>query len=322
MNAITPTGNESEIVAAVFEFHGLSIPFVVIDGEVLIRVRDLGRALEYSGDGDGLRKTIRSSWGRKLREGVELRLMTGEQARKVEAALSTSDSRPNVTRFGGRTLMVTDSGMYMILGMSRQEKATEFQRWVTGTVIPNIAKTGRHEEPSLIAMNKEPAQIASADLDPRATHLMAVAQFGQRCGVLTPEDLRHLILESARMVTPEAVIEAVALPMSDGRYTPRQIAPEVGVSATSVGKAITRIEDRGVEMRGRGLHEYGFSYREERAGSKTQEWTHGFNREGARLILEELNAHIPKSAALRRDIPDGIDVEAKLDRMYPATAHA
>lgn len=53
---------------------------------------------------------------------------------------------------GGRQIMsmVTESGLYHLIFMSRKKQAQAFRKWVTSEVLPALRRMGRYELPNLI----------------------------------------------------------------------------------------------------------------------------------------------------------------------------
>jgi anti-repressor protein len=48
------------------------------------------------------------------------------------------------------TLYITESGVYGLIFASKLPAAKEFKRWITGTVIPSIRRTGQYQNKELI----------------------------------------------------------------------------------------------------------------------------------------------------------------------------
>lgn len=57
--------------------------------------------------------------------------------------------------------IISESGMYAAIFKSRREEAERFRKWVTGTVLPSIRKTGRFE-----LEGYDPPPMVPADYDP------------------------------------------------------------------------------------------------------------------------------------------------------------
>ena len=63
---------------------------------------------------------------------------------------------------GGRSpIVISESGLYRLVLRSDKPQAKPFQKWVTGTVLPSIRKTGSYAAPS-IAAGVSVAQVEAA----------------------------------------------------------------------------------------------------------------------------------------------------------------
>ena len=81
----------------------------------------------------------------------------------TSSAISTLDSDEKgiekVDTRGGkqRVLYVTESGLYSLIMRSNKPKAKEFRRWVTGTVLPSIRRSGAYvSSPAVENMLNDP----------------------------------------------------------------------------------------------------------------------------------------------------------------------
>ena len=127
------------------------------------------------------------------------------------------------------TLVVRETGLYMLIGQSRKPEARAFQRWVYGTVLPSIRKTGGYgtgmTESDFFADPDRVARIAVAwaASEREAKRLAAQAQ------QLTEEN-HALALASEKkdnmIASRDQVIEATCSALSKvqpfGRVTCRQ----------------------------------------------------------------------------------------------------
>lgn len=72
------------------------------------------------------------------------------QPSKVKERLNAKgvNSIPTLTSGGKQTLLyINESNLYKAIFQSRKEEAERFTEWVTGTVLPQIRKTGSYEKP-------------------------------------------------------------------------------------------------------------------------------------------------------------------------------
>lgn len=110
-----------------FEFHGQPVRFMMIDGEPHPVLADLCRVLELTNPS-----------------------MVAQ--RIDQAALSHADIRS-----GGqmrRVAVVNESGMYEVIFRSDKPEAVEFRRFVTGTVLPQIRKTGQYAMAAVVPLTR------------------------------------------------------------------------------------------------------------------------------------------------------------------------
>lgn len=118
----------------IYEFEEQAVRVVMIAGDPWFVASDLAKALGY-------------------REARDMTRGLHEDERGVHI----------VDTPGGPQEMniISESGMYAAIFKSRREEAERFRKWVTGTVLPSIRKTGRFEFDGFT-----PPPLAPADLDP------------------------------------------------------------------------------------------------------------------------------------------------------------
>src|SRR5271165_2430920 len=59
-------------------------------------------------------------------------------------------------------LTVSESGLYALIFTSRKPEAKRFRKWVTGTVLPEIRKTGSYQAPAATSASRAMRSITSA----------------------------------------------------------------------------------------------------------------------------------------------------------------
>lgn len=111
----TTMSNAGSIVP--FEFHGQQVRFVIIDGEPWPVLADLCRVLDLSNPSMVAQRIDPSALS-------QADIRSGGQMRKVA--------------------IVNESGMYEVIFRSDKPEAVEFRRFVTGTILPEIRKTGSY----------------------------------------------------------------------------------------------------------------------------------------------------------------------------------
>lgn len=115
----------------VFAFKGREVRTVLVDGEPQFVLADVCRALEIANPSDTATRLDGDALG--------------------TAEVIDSMGRPQQAR------TVTEQGLYDVVFLSRKPEAREFQRWVTGEVLPSIRRTGSYGV-------VQPAELTRSDL--------------------------------------------------------------------------------------------------------------------------------------------------------------
>lgn len=97
-------------------------------GELLFCANDVTNALGYSNGRDAISRHV------DIRDVVkhDMGVVTGKKADGTDAYQTVN------------TTFINESGVYSLIFSSKQERAKEFKRWVTGEVLPSIRKTGQY----------------------------------------------------------------------------------------------------------------------------------------------------------------------------------
>ncbi len=81
-------------------------------------------------------------------EGIEYHVFRDEALKKLKELLKTSDSSLkefyNSIKFASHLVILTESGLYTMMILSRKQGAIQFRRWVTGVVLPSIREKGSY----------------------------------------------------------------------------------------------------------------------------------------------------------------------------------
>lgn len=111
------------------EFHYSNLPVrtKIIEGDIHFLAADICRVLELSNPS-----------------------MTVKVLDQDEYTLSTAEGR---SRNSIPVNFVNESGLYHLIFQSRKPEAKNFRKWVTGTVLPEIRKTGSYQGASQIFGN-------------------------------------------------------------------------------------------------------------------------------------------------------------------------
>lgn len=112
----TTNGNSTKMtVFNSSEFGNVSV--IMIDGEPWMVGKDVAEALGYSNPRDALSKHV------------------DDEDKNTVAFCDGNRGNPNMT-------IINESGLYSLAFSSKLPTAKKFRRWVTGTVLPTIRKTG------------------------------------------------------------------------------------------------------------------------------------------------------------------------------------
>lgn len=144
---------------------------------------------------------------------------------------STLAIREGTSLKGGNPNMniINESGLYCLILRSNMPKAKEFRKWVTGTVLPQVMRTGLPEARS----EYEPTQYQIDQLNfERAKflqHMLEAPAFP-----LTDESKAVIQHEAFKMLTGRECL--TMLPeLSEQWYSAEDIGRKIGISACKVG---------------------------------------------------------------------------------------
>jgi prophage antirepressor-like protein len=126
-------GRAHEVRVFTFDAHGLKfdVRAIVIDGDPWFIAMDVSAVLGYS---DAFKMTAR--------------LDEDEKSNRQIGGLGSPT--------GGRGVsVISESGLYVAIVGSKKPDAKPFRRWVTGTVLPSLRKTGAYLPDGYIAVSRE-----------------------------------------------------------------------------------------------------------------------------------------------------------------------
>ena len=134
----------------VFQYAGVAVRTVTIDGEPWFVLADLCAVLDIANP-----------------RNVAARLY--DEMKGVHS-MDTLGGRQNVT-------VVNESGMYEVVIRSDKPEAAAFRRWITGTVLPTIRKTGSYGAPAVPDLTTPEGVLALAEqFTATARELVAVTE--------------------------------------------------------------------------------------------------------------------------------------------------
>lgn len=103
---------------AVFNFESSEVRTIVIDGDVWFVAKDICDAMDIVN--------------------VSQAVSSLDDDERLIYTLDISGQNRD-------TLLISESGMYSVVLVSRKPQAKEFKKWITSAVIPSIRKTGKYE---------------------------------------------------------------------------------------------------------------------------------------------------------------------------------
>lgn len=162
MNELSSSNSNSDGNAPqIFDFEGAPVRVVLIDGEPWWVLRDVCGTLSLS------------------------------EPHRVADRLDEDDrTTSTVIDAVGRaqtTTLINESGLYSVILTSRKPEAKKFKKWVTGTVLPSIRKTGSYSVAQRELTRKEILQMAlesetrCEELERQIEDLSPKARFYDRC---------------------------------------------------------------------------------------------------------------------------------------------
>ena len=82
---------------------------------------------------------------------------TADAVKTLEEDESSTIANPDGRNGGGKTLIISESGLYALIFKSRKPQAREFRRWVTSEVLPQIRRTGSYNTaPAPVRLSRYP----------------------------------------------------------------------------------------------------------------------------------------------------------------------
>lgn len=124
-----------------FAYHATPVRVVTIDGEPWFVLADLCRVLTLS-----------------------------SPHKVYDRIADDAKGRTSIPTPGGDQQMavVSEAGMYEVVIRSDKAEAVEFRRWITGTVLPEIRKTGSYGAPKLAELSRRDILTMALEAEDRA----------------------------------------------------------------------------------------------------------------------------------------------------------
>lgn len=139
----TPT-KPSALVRAV-DFEGHRVTTVVWEGRPVWIAREVGEALEYA-DGSRLVDKVTGEWAEEFIEGVDFEMLANGRLAEFRSKVSpeSGGTSAEVSKFAGRLVVVTESGLHLLLLKTRKPAGRRLRRLLATEVLPQLARTGRY----------------------------------------------------------------------------------------------------------------------------------------------------------------------------------
>jgi len=227
------------------------------NGEVFMTINQLARALGYAGR-DAIEKMI------------ERNPYLAEPEFSVTDKLSATDGKLYDTR------IFTEDGIYEVTMLSKQPKARIFRAWVR-----EILKSLRKGEAILTRPQTRDAKFQIQKLRAEAMLLNARVRQAkliwdmQKTGNLSPIAVELLGINAIEALAGQTIDYR---PEIEKTYTAKEIAEELGISATKVGKIANKL--------GLKTSEYGITVLDKSPYSNKQVPTFRYNEKGREEIIK------------------------------------
>ena len=199
----------------VFNYNGSVVRTVDKDGDVWFVAKDVCDVLELTNPTEAIKELDED-------EKSSLRITEGT---------ANKGGNPNMN-------VVSESGLYALVFKSRKPEAKKFRKWVTGTVLPQIRRTGsyniRKSEEKDYEVRLKELEDHKRDQDLRGAQILQ-SMIDNNTFPVTPETRTVFAHEVFKLVTGHSYL-AMLPESSEKWYTATEIGEVVGLSANKVGR--------------------------------------------------------------------------------------
>lgn len=119
-------------------FEGHKLTRITYQGKLVWAVNQVALALGYADD-SGLLKSIEECWMDEFDEGLHYIWASGEDALIIAQYADLTNWKRRT-----RIMMLTEQGMYLVCLKTNKPKGKTLRRWISGDVLPEIAKSGAY----------------------------------------------------------------------------------------------------------------------------------------------------------------------------------
>jgi prophage antirepressor-like protein len=119
-------------------FEGKALTFVTFRGEPVVVARELATALGYA-EPAKLGRMIRDEWSAEFVEGVDFRLLEGEELAEFKR-LGPSGGPSSIDSRAPSLLILTESGLYLVALRTEKALGVKLRRFLATVVLPKLAR--------------------------------------------------------------------------------------------------------------------------------------------------------------------------------------
>lgn len=148
----TPSGNLTRRV----EFEGRTVTAVYFRDRWVWPAAQVGDTIGYE-DGARLVDKIRGEWSDEFVEGKDYELLKGAP---LKAFREVSPDSGETSKFAGRLLILTESGIDLALVLAKTEKGRRLRRLLVDHILPQLRATGSATLPGAPSPGLDPEMLA------------------------------------------------------------------------------------------------------------------------------------------------------------------
>lgn len=241
-------------------FNNTAITTFIFEGRPCWIALEVGRAIGYAGNGKGLVDTIHAKWSDELVDGSHYEVLTGARLKAFKALQELGDQK--TPSHQPQMVVLYETGLWLVLTKTHRPAGKALRKVLADEVLPQLARDGRYlperevTEQGQMQVRDDHA-LRLRDLEYRERELdMRIRQTKAHALVTLIDSLPYLsddIRQAYRVKAAEEVtgqnLSLLLPPAADSLSweSPTQIGERLGVSANTVGKAITALGLRGAD---------------------------------------------------------------------------
>jgi prophage antirepressor-like protein len=241
-------------------FNNTAITTYIFEGRPCWVALEVGRAIGYSGNGKGLVDQLRDEWSAEMVEGQDFAVLAGDRLKSFQDLTKEGGYSPPSS--ANQITVLYETGIWLVLVKTRRPAGLALRRFLVEQVLPQLARDGRYlperevTEQGQMQMRDDHA-LRLRDMEYRERELdMRIRQTKAHTLVTLIDSLPYLsddIRQAYRVKAAEEVtgqnLSLLLPPAAESLSweSPTQIGERLGVSANTVGKAITALGLRGTD---------------------------------------------------------------------------